>query len=477
MTAATRSWMVFGALTLARAAFAQVPAAAPQLTALTRTSGAVVSAGDIIAFDFAITAGTDTVSWVAVWLQDAEGEERPATTLGSPLGGSVSLATAPDWRNGNYVVTKVMVATPTQGTSTYHRNGSVICSAPEVSGPTTHALMFSALDFTLSGGVTPSAAPTITAQPMSRSLSAGMRATFSIVASGLPPLSYQWTRDGAPVPGGTDASLSLNNVGPETAGIYRVTVANGAGSITSDPVFLRVAEAHATHVVLGPGYRAGGTVMVRNTLAYGAGKSHLVWQVLLPPGWSFSAGGGQRGDVGPAPGTTELLEWIWTTIPTSPFQFTYTLLVPPDTAGTQSLVALAILREDCAGVERVVQPSVLAVDVIGHHSADTDHDYRIGLVELTRLIALYNVRSGTIRTGAYAVEAGTEDGFAPAPTRPAGAVATLTRHHAADSDRDGRIGLLELTRVIELFNTYNGTTRTGAYRPQSGTEDGYAAGL
>lgn len=469
--------MVFGALTLARAAFAQVPAAAPQLTALTRTSAAFVSAGESIAFDFAITAGTDTVTWVAVWVQDPAGEERPATTSGTPVGGSVSLATTPDWRNGNYAITKVSVGTPAQGTSTYFRDGSVSCSAPEVSGPTSHALLFPALDFALSGGVTPSAAPTITAQPMSRSLSAGMRATFSVVASGLPPLSYQWTREGAPVPGGTDASLSLDNVGPDAAGIYCVTVGNGAGSVTSDPVFLRVAETRATHVVLGPGYRAGGTVTVRNTLAYGPGTSHLAWQVLLPPGWSFVAGGGQQGDVSPAPGTTDLLEWAWTTIPTSPLQFTCTLLVPPETAGPQSLVALAILREDCAGAERVAQPSLLAVDVIGHHSADTDHDYRIGLVELTRLIALYNVRSGTIRTGAYAVEAGTEDGFAPAPTRPSGAVAALTRHHAADSDRDGRIGLLELTRVIELFNTYSGTTRTGAYRPQSGTEDGYAAGL
>mgnify|MGYP003675083603 CR=1 FL=1 len=47
------------------------------------------------------------------------------------------------------------------------------------------------------------------------------------------------------------------------------------------------------------------------------------------------------------------------------------------------------------------------------HSADTDQDYRIGLSELLRVIELYNTRSGTTRTGAYEPAAGTPDGFAP----------------------------------------------------------------
>jgi hypothetical protein len=45
-----------------------------------------------------------------------------------------------------------------------------------------------------------------------------------------------------------------------------------------------------------------------------------------------------------------------------------------------------------------------------------------------------------------------------------------------DVNRDGKISLTELTRVIELYNYRSGTTRTGQYKPQSGTEDGFAAG-
>jgi hypothetical protein len=51
---------------------------------------------------------------------------------------------------------------------------------------------------------------------------------------------------------------------------------------------------------------------------------------------------------------------------------------------------------------------------------------------------------------------------------------SLARVHSADSNRDGKISLTELTRVIELYNTRNGTTRTGAYKMQTGTEDGFA---
>lgn len=52
----------------------------------------------------------------------------------------------------------------------------------------------------------------------------------------------------------------------------------------------------------------------------------------------------------------------------------------------------------------------------------------------------------------------------------------LTNYHSADTSRDGRLSLLELTRVIELFDMRVGTARTGAYRLQAGSEDGFAPG-
>ena len=50
-----------------------------------------------------------------------------------------------------------------------------------------------------------------------------------------------------------------------------------------------------------------------------------------------------------------------------------------------------------------------------YYSADSNHDGKLGLGELLRVIELFNYRDGTVRTGQYHVQPGTEDGFAPGP--------------------------------------------------------------
>jgi hypothetical protein len=109
------------------------------------------------------------------------------------------------------------------------------------------------------------------------------------------------------------------------------------------------------------------------------------------------------------------------------------------------------------------------------HTADIDRNGRISLSELTRVIELYNTRNGTNRTGFYTLSpVASEDGFAIAPG--VSAPVTPSRRHSADSNGDGAISLPELTRVIELYNYRSGTTRTGDYKPLTGTEDGFAPG-
>ena len=125
----------------------------------------------------------------------------------------------------------------------------------------------------------------------------------------------------------------------------------------------------------------------------------------------------------------------------------------------------------------LARPDPLPVIRGRRHDVDVNGDGRISLIELTRMIELYNTRHGTARTGAYAVAtADSEDGFNPEPLRAAAVVATLNRHHSADTDLDGKLSLMELTRVIELYNFRSGTTRTGDYRESEGTEDGFAPG-
>ncbi len=89
-------------------------------------------------------------------------------------------------------------------------------------------------------------APVISLQPTNRSVTEGESASFSMLASGALPLSYQWLlngvalTDGAGVSGATTNTLSLNNVQAAHIGTYSVVVSNTAGFVVSSPASLTV---------------------------------------------------------------------------------------------------------------------------------------------------------------------------------------------------------------------------------------------
>jgi hypothetical protein len=74
--------------------------------------------------------------------------------------------------------------------------------------------------------------PSITQQPQSQVALLGQNATFNVVATGSPTLTYQWRANGAALAGATTNSLTVFNVQPGTIG-YSVVVANSVGSVTS----------------------------------------------------------------------------------------------------------------------------------------------------------------------------------------------------------------------------------------------------
>ncbi len=73
----------------------------------------------------------------------------------------------------------------------------------------------------------------ITGQPTPASLLAGDSWNLITTARGVPPLTYQWLKDGNTVPGATSNVLSLVNVTTADAGVYACAVTSGSTTVTS----------------------------------------------------------------------------------------------------------------------------------------------------------------------------------------------------------------------------------------------------
>jgi Immunoglobulin domain len=87
----------------------------------------------------------------------------------------------------------------------------------------------------------PAVAPSITAQPKSDSATVGQSLTFSVTATGTPPLSYQWSQNGTAIWGATSSSYLISNVQAANAGTYTVTISNGTlPNATSNGAVLKV---------------------------------------------------------------------------------------------------------------------------------------------------------------------------------------------------------------------------------------------
>jgi hypothetical protein len=82
--------------------------------------------------------------------------------------------------------------------------------------------------------------PTITAQPSGATIKVGDNHTFTVVASGTTPLSYEWRKGGGTISGATGASYTVSSAAIGDAGSYTVIVTNVAGSVTSTAASLVV---------------------------------------------------------------------------------------------------------------------------------------------------------------------------------------------------------------------------------------------
>ncbi len=82
--------------------------------------------------------------------------------------------------------------------------------------------------------------PVFALQPISVNAVAGTTIELTSLANGTPSPVYQWTKNGLPIAGATNSTLSLTNVTTATNGAFTVIASNAAGSVTSNTSWIRI---------------------------------------------------------------------------------------------------------------------------------------------------------------------------------------------------------------------------------------------
>ena len=128
--------------------------------------------------------------------------------------------------------------------------------------------------------------PTITTQPKSQTVNEGSSVTFSVVATGTAPLSYQWKKNGSNISGATSSSYTISKAKTDDAGSYTVTVSNDAGSVTSSTATLTVNLVLSSISISGSSsVNVNSTATYTCTATYSNGTTKTV-----TPTWSISSG-------------------------------------------------------------------------------------------------------------------------------------------------------------------------------------------
>ena len=84
--------------------------------------------------------------------------------------------------------------------------------------------------------------PVISKQPSNQTVTAGQNATFTVVATGTLPLSYQWQKNGVNISGATSASYTASAItAADNNAQFRVRITNAYGSVLSISVSAQIA--------------------------------------------------------------------------------------------------------------------------------------------------------------------------------------------------------------------------------------------
>jgi hypothetical protein len=115
----------------------------------------------------------------------------------------------------------------------------------------------------------------IAAHPASQNVIGGQTVTLAVTAVASPVPTYQWLRNGSPLPGQTNSTLILTDAQDTTAGNYSVVVTNSLGSSTSNAAVVTVDTGRIVNLSIRSA-QVGGEPLIAGFVVAGGTKPLLV---------------------------------------------------------------------------------------------------------------------------------------------------------------------------------------------------------
>ena len=185
----------------------------------------VLSGADVSGVNFSATGQTYSISGT---ISPSVGGSGATVTLSGTANATTTANSSGSYTfsslaNGTYTVT------PSQAGYTF---------SPASQNTTVNGANVTGVNFSANGVPV---APTITTQPANQAVVVGQMATFTVMAAGTAPLSYQWQKNGASLAGATASSYTTPATATTDNGsTFDVVVSNTAGTVTSNAATLTV---------------------------------------------------------------------------------------------------------------------------------------------------------------------------------------------------------------------------------------------
>jgi hypothetical protein len=126
--------------------------------------------------------------------------------------------------------------------------------------------------------ITVYSAPIIERQPLGATVCDGEPVILSVKASGTPPLSYQWIKDGFDITGANSDSLRIKSPSADDAGAYVCRIANGHGKTITDSAVLVVRISPALTAQPANAIKCQGDSVEFRVIAVGASPLSFQWR-------------------------------------------------------------------------------------------------------------------------------------------------------------------------------------------------------